>query len=154
MGRDVTEQTSCMEKLRTANFNLDLILNSIDDGVHGLDASGRTVFINSAARQMHGWPVADLQGKHAHDRIHGRKADGSVYQVQDCPIQATMRDGVRRRVSHDIFWRKDGSWFPVGYVAAAYRNEKGEIAGGLVIFRDISDRCGETPERSSGERIS
>ena len=41
--------------------------------------------------------------------------DGSDYPQRDCPIYATLRDGVIRHVTDEVFWRKDGTSFPVDY---------------------------------------
>lgn len=140
VGRDVTEAMEREAALRRAYRQQDLVLNSVADGVHGLDREGRITFVNPAAVKMHGWTLAELAGQHVHDKIHFQKADGSPFPLKNCPIQATLRDGVRRRVSDDLFWRKDGSSFPVDYFSVPLRNESGEVVGGVVTFRDMTER--------------
>ncbi len=66
-------------------------------------------------------------------------------------ILATLEDGEARRVTDEVFWRRDGSSFPVEYVVAPMR-EQGEIIGAVVTFKDITDRL--AVERMKDEFIS
>lgn len=116
----------------------ELILNSIADGVHGVDAEGNITFENAAAAAMLGWSPEDLIGKEAHETIHYAHADGSPYERAKCPILATMADGVVRHVSDDVFWRKDGTSFHIEYVAAPKIDSHGVMEGVVVAFRDIT----------------
>jgi len=51
-----------------------------------------------------------------------------------------MRDGIVRRVKDEIFWRKDGTSFPIEYTSTPVRDEKGDLAGAVVVFTDVTDR--------------
>ena len=118
----------------------ELILHSIADGVHGIDAEGNITFENDASARMLGWSPAELIGRPAHETIHYAHAGGSRYDGANCPILATMADGVVRHVSDDIFWRKDGTSFRIEYVAAPKIDSHGEMEGVVVAFRDITKR--------------
>ena len=117
----------------------ELILQSIGEGVYGLDSTGKTTFVNPAAESMTGWPACDLLGKVVHNFHHHTKSDGSPYPSYDCPIYQTIQDGISRRIDNEIFWRKDGSHFPVEYVSTAIIRDK-EIIGAVIVFKDISER--------------
>ncbi len=45
-----------------------------------------------------------------------------------------------RREDREVFWRKDGSSFPVEYVSTPVRDEGGKLIGAVVTFNDISER--------------
>ena len=47
-------------------------------------------------------------------------SDGSPYQREDCPIYAAFQDGSVRRITHEVFWRKDGTSFPVEYISTPH----------------------------------
>ncbi|QLE86666.1 PAS domain S-box protein [Shewanella sp. Scap07] len=114
-----------------------LILDAVNEGIYGFDLNGNAVFINPAAEKMTGWDSAELLGKNIHDCHHHSHADGSHYPQEDCPIYNTLHDGLAREISHDVFWRKDGSSFPVHYTSTpVYRDNK--LIGVVAIFRDIS----------------
>ena len=45
-----------------------------------------------------------------------------------------------RRAENEIFWRQDGTNFPVEYTSTPIRNERGELLGAAVVFKDITER--------------
>ena len=117
----------------------ELILTSIGEGVYGLDKDGLTTFVNPAAEKMTGWSEADLLGKVVHEYHHHSHEDGSHYPVHDCHVYQTVRDGKKREVDHEVFWRKDGTHFPVEYISTAIKRGD-EIIGAVIVFKDISER--------------
>src|ERR1017187_2463963 len=138
--RDITrrkELEAQMERLRTEHA---LILNSIGEGVHWIDVDGRIRFENPAAAKMLGYEVSELIGKPAHATMHHTRADGAAYPQSECLIYATLRDGVVRRVTDEVFWRKDGSSFAVEYICTPICDMDGRSGGSVVIFTDITGR--------------
>ncbi|MEM8674603.1 MAG: PAS domain-containing sensor histidine kinase [Cyanobacteria bacterium P01_G01_bin.67] len=117
-----------------------LILNSVGEGIYGLDIEGNVTFVNPAAASLIGWEMDDLIGKSMHAILHHSKADGTVYPREECHIYAAFKEGTVRRVDNEVFWRKDGTSFPVEYISTPMRNEKGELVGSVVTFRDITQR--------------
>ncbi|MEM8831250.1 MAG: ATP-binding protein [Cyanobacteria bacterium P01_G01_bin.19] len=117
-----------------------LILNSVGEGIYGLDIQGNVTFVNPAAAEIIGWDMDDLVGKSMHKILHHSKCDGSHYPREECPIYAAFRDGKVRRVENEVFWRKDGTSFPVEYISTPMHDEKGELVGAVVTFRDITQR--------------
>ena len=137
---DITEQRRAQEALEQLRRQYELILNSIADGVHGIDLEGRITFENPASARMLGWDVAELTGRGAHETIHHSWADGTSRRAGECPIHATVTDGVVRQVEEDVFWRKDGTSLPVEYLAAPMVDAAGRVAGAVVTFRNITER--------------
>ena len=117
----------------------ELILSAVGEGIYGINREGLTTFVNPAATEMTGWLEADLLGKPIHDMHHHTKVDGSPYPREDCPIYAATRDGPVHHVDDEVFWRKDGTSFPVEYTSTPII-EDGELAGAVVVFKDITER--------------
>lgn len=136
---DITERKWAEEALRRVMVQNKLILDSAGEGIFGLDLEGRITFINPAAAQMLGWTVEELVRQAGHPMIHHTRPDGSVYPPEDCPIYAALRDGTTQRVDDEVFWRKDGSGFPVEYTSTPLR-EDGRLTGAVVTFADIVER--------------
>jgi PAS domain S-box-containing protein len=136
--RDVTERRLALDTAERLRQRYEVILNSIADGVHGLNRDGKITFENAASASMLGWEPENLTGRIAHETIHHSHADGSPHPEEDCPIMATLRDGVVRHVSDDLFWRKDGTSFSVEYVAAPKIDSQGQMLGVVVAFRDVT----------------
>jgi len=118
----------------------DLILGSVGDGIYGVDKEGNSTFVNRAMEEITGWKASELIGFNQHEMLHHTKKDGSPHYAHDCPVYKTYGDNKARFVSDDVFWRKDGTSFPVEYSATPIRNLEGGAMGSVVVFRDISSR--------------
>jgi len=116
-----------------------LILQAAGEGIYGVNAEGVTTFVNPAAERMLGYSASELVGESMHTLLHHTHPDGSHYPVTDCPIYAAFKDGAVHQVEGEVFWRKDGTAFPVEYTSTPIR-EQGRLVGAVVVFRDISDR--------------
>ena len=137
---DITERKLAEEQIERLRNEHKTILNSVSEGMHWIDAEGRIKFENPAATKMLGYETDELIGKPAHLTMHHARADGAIYPVIECPIHATMNDGVIRHVNDEVFWRKDGTSFPVEYTTTPVRDENGRLAGVVVVFTDMTDR--------------
>jgi PAS domain S-box-containing protein len=114
------------------------ILNAAGEGIYGLDAEGKTTFVNPAAVRLTGWSPKDVLGKKLHDHHHHTKVDGSPYPQTECPIFASLKDGEIHRVHDEVFWRKDGTSFPVYYTSTPMI-ENDMIIGAVIVFQDVSE---------------
>ncbi len=126
-----------LKKLRRQH---QLILNSVGEGVYGLDLDGNVTFVNPAAAQMIHWTMEELIGRSMHSVLHHSHSDGSPYPRKTCPIYAALQDGSTHRAMNEVFWRKDGTSFPVEYISTPMRDEEGVLIGAVVTFRDITQR--------------
>ena len=115
----------------------ELILTSADDGIYGLDHEGKGTFVNPAAIAMTGWEETDVIGQPVHEKHHHSKANGNHYPKQECPIYAALKDGTAHHITDEVFWRKDGSSFPVHYTSTPIL-ENHTIVGAVVVFQDVS----------------
>ncbi len=129
-----------IEQLSKLQRSTRLILDSVGEGIYGLDINGHTTFVNPAARRMVGYELEELVGKLNHDIIHHTHPDGSHYEGKDCPIYAAFKDGEIHEVCDEVFWRKDGTSFPVEYVSTPIKDSEGNLAGAVVVFKDITRR--------------
>jgi PAS domain S-box-containing protein len=141
------ERQATGARLKRVQRQQELILGAVGEGIHGIDAQGRIVFENPAAVAMLGWSLNELLGNDSHALIHHHHPDGREYAVEECPIYRTLRDGKQRQIDHEIFFRKDGSQFPVEYLCSPVREESGLISGAVVTFRDITERKEAEDER-------
>lgn len=115
------------------------ILESTSEGVHCLDREGRIIFVNPAACQMLGWSRDELLGKVQHATIHHSHATGEALPPVECEIVAALRDGCIHHRDDEVFWRKDGTSFPVDYLASPIL-ENEAVVGLVVAFRDLTER--------------
>jgi len=138
--RDITERKSVEKRIERQRHEHEAVLNSVSEGVQWIGSDGKIRFENQAASMLLGYEPAELLGRQAHVTMHHSHPNGSPYPVSECPIYATLKDGVVRRVTNEVFWRKDGSSFPVEYTSTPIRDDAGLLAGTVVVFEDVTER--------------
>lgn len=137
--RDITQRKEAERELRRLHLFNRMVLDSAGEGIVGFDREGRVAFANPAAEQLFGRKVATLVGLSLHSLTHHSRLNGAPYPWHDCPIYRAVSEGAVHREDGEVFWREDGTNFPVEYVATPMR-EEGEIIGAVLTFRDISQR--------------
>lgn len=117
------------------------VLETISKGIQVLGRDGTLLYQNVAAETMLGVSAQALGTAQAHDILHHRHADGSPYPLHDCPIYKTLTDGQPRFVVDEVFFRADGSAFPVEYSALPVPDAAAPSNIGVIVsFRDITER--------------
>ncbi len=153
--RDISDRKCSEETLERLRRQLQLILVSAGEGILGLDMAGNATFVNPAAARMVGWESEQLIGRHMHDTLHHSHAGGGHYNIEECPIYAVLKDGIARHVTDEMFWRNDGSSFPVEYFSTPILSEQGDLEGTVLTFMDISERKrSDEALRQSEERFA
>ncbi|MGJ8623637.1 MAG: sigma-54 interaction domain-containing protein [Yoonia sp.] len=131
-----------------------LILDAAGEGIYGVNADGKTTFVNRAAQEMLGWTTEDLLGHDIHHKIHHHHLNGEIYPSQECPIYQSFRYEQVNRIEDEVFWRKDGKPIRVEYVSTPIYEGR-VLVGAVVIFRDITERWeNEKKLRSAMDEIA
>ena len=114
-------------------------LASIADAVITADIEGRVTFLNSVAASLTGWAQAEATGQPL-DSVF-RIINEESHQPVESPTVRALRDGVVVGLAnHSLLIAKDGTERPIDDSAAPMRNDKGAVAGVVLVFRDISER--------------
>ncbi len=113
-------------------------------------------FANPAAARMLGCEVAELIDQPLRELAHLSHADVTGPDPPESSVcGAEMFQGapseVAERVREDVFYRRDGTSFPVEFVCTPIQ-EQGELVGAVVTFKDISER--KAVERMKQEFVS
>ena len=125
-------------ELREQKEFSDMILDAAGEGVYGVDLEGNCTFVNPAACRMLGLETSDMIGHNAHALIHHTRMDGTVYPVEDCNIYLACKEGLVQKVLDEVFWRQDGTSFPVEYLSTPIQKGS-ERLGAVVVFRDVTE---------------
>ncbi len=151
---DVTESQQAERELERLSRRNELLLESVGEGVYGINLAGECSFINPAALTFTGHSREELmKAVHTmHEILQPRKLDGTDYLWEESPTYATLNDGEVRRVKGDSMWRKDGTSFPVDFVVTPIVEEDERILGAVVTFQDITER--RAVEQMKNEFIS
>ncbi len=118
----------------------DLILDSVADGIYGVDLRGNATFINRAMEEITGWSADQMIGQNQHELMHHTHPDGTVHPASECPVYATARDSSPRFIEYDVFWSPEGDEIPVEYSVNPIKDPKGKTVGAVVVFRDVALR--------------
>jgi PAS domain S-box-containing protein len=114
-------------------------LASIGDAVITTDTQGRLTFLNAVAESLTGWTQQEAQGLIL-EEVFQIVNEETRNKVESPTIQA-LRDGiVVSLANHTLLIAKDGSERPIDDSAAPIRNDSGDIAGAVLVFRDVSER--------------
>lgn len=128
------------KSLRQGEERTRLLLDSSGEGIYGVDLKGHCTFCNPTALRLLGYKNnSQLLGRQIHDMMHHTRPDGSRCPIEKCKASQTYRDGRPAHVDDEVFWRPDGSSFPVEYRSHPIRQE-GRLIGAVVTFSDITER--------------
>ena len=136
---DITDRKRAEEARQQLAKDRLLLLESTGEGIYGIDRQGRCTFINSAAARMLGSLPEAFLGQDMHERIHHSFPDSTTYPRATCRIQKTLEGGKGCKVDDEVYWRKDGTAFPVEYSSFPII-EDNQIIGAVVVFLDITER--------------
>jgi PAS domain S-box-containing protein len=137
---DITEEIGAEERLRATQAEIERlaqrhnsILESVDDGIIGIDLNGRATFVNRAAAHLLDFEPSELVG-----------ADILPLIAPDLETADTLY-GILLRLTSSIrddtasFKRRDGTALPVEYIASPVA-DRGNQVGVVLGFRDITER--------------
>lgn len=133
------ELSENQERLGQSEERSRLLLESVGDGIFGVDLEGKVTFINPSGLKLLGYSQEELMGHSVHEVIHYSHADGSHYPVEECPMRAAFVDGEFSLIDNEVLWHKDGTSFEVEYTAMPIRKGN-ELFGAVILFRDIRER--------------
>ena len=123
------------DRLQQTSTVHSLLLHHAGQGIFGVAADGRIIFTNPAAERLMGFTQKQMEGKKMHPLIHHHHRDGRDYPEAECPLFLTLKDGISRHITDEIFWRADKTTLDVDYVVAALKS-RDEIVGAVVLVDD------------------
>lgn len=126
--RDVSADRGDVVGGRGAQIRVQLeqVFDAVADGIWVLDGEARPVLVNPVAEAMTGFSRAELIGRLSHPIIHHTRPGGEPYPIEECPIHRSVFEGEPCVVEDEVFWRKDGSSFPVQYTSTPVVGRDGE----------------------------
>ena len=135
---DIAQHERYESEIEKLSFQNELILDNAGEGIFAVDLKGDISLINRAALTLTGYERNELLGKPSHEILHHSKADGKYFSRDECPIYSAYKDGMTHQIKDGLFWKKDGTSFPVDYVSTPIW-EQDKLAGAVVVFKDITE---------------
>jgi PAS domain S-box-containing protein len=153
MIRDVTERKRFEMEIAADKESLAVTLRSIEDGVITTDVSGKIIMINKAGENLTGWSSREAIGQPlksvfniAIDLAAQARAQKSGYRNEAHSILLSMPENATLR-------SREGAEHIIEQVASPIRDSKNEVAGVVLVFRDITERQRNEAERRKAETL-
>ncbi|MCD6534833.1 MAG: PAS domain S-box protein [Deltaproteobacteria bacterium] len=137
--RDISTFKELEHLLRDEREQLLVTLRSIGDAVITTDLDGMVVLMNRVAESLTGWRHCEAIG-HNIDEVLDIVKNKTGEPAQN-PLDQAIRQGVILELEDDILLRsRNGQEFKIADSASPIRDEDSKIIGGVLVFRDVTDR--------------
>src|SRR5215472_3333832 len=135
---DITERKLYEEALFREKESAQITLQSIGDGLITTDASSTIDYINPVAEELTGWRLEDAMGRPVEEIF--RAFHEETCEPLENPLSVSIR-GIRpiKSVRPMLLIRRDGNELYVESTAAPIRDGSGHVAGGVLVFHDVSE---------------
>lgn len=127
------------EAKRDSDRWLAITLKSIGDAVIATNDQGRIVFVNAVAQRLTGYTEAEAQGRELKEVFH--IINEETREPVESPVAKVLRTGnIVGLANHTILIAKNGAEIPIDDSGAPIKDERGQITGVVLVFRDIIER--------------
>lgn len=139
-GSDITEQVSIRESLKQKSNILQLILNSMSEGVLVCDTEGHLILVNHSAEQMLklDLPLATMSQL---ETSHSARLDpdSAMQNWHQYPLMRSLQGEKVADCELSLFDRKRGLAMTLNHASAPLLDSDGKIVGAVDVFRDVTD---------------
>ncbi|THB75110.1 MAG: PAS domain S-box protein [Gammaproteobacteria bacterium] len=136
--QDITKAKEMEQRLAVLEQRHELIIDSVTEGIIGIDLDGNIDFINQTAEEMLGYEREELIGANMHKTIQYKHADEAEYLFKDSPIFHSLKLGATNNTNSEIFWTKGQQKLEVSFVCTPL-DDDGVISGILILFSSSDD---------------
>ena len=144
------ERKRAEERLHRQREWLRVTLASIGDGVIATDIEGRVSFLNAVAEGLTGWDQAGAAGRPLEEIF--RIVNEETRRTVENPAARAIREGaIVGLANHTVLIARDGIERAIEDSASPIRDERGEIVGAVLVFRDATEARAEQEARERGE---
>lgn len=135
---DVTEQRLYERELYNEQEKFKVTLASIGDGVIATDVKGNITIINNQAEKLTGWEAKDAVEK-PFDTVFNIINESTRTKCES-PIQRVLRSGlIIGLANHTALISKFGTEYSIADSAAPIKDNKGNILGVVIVFRNVTE---------------
>ncbi len=120
------------KKIENSQGVTDIILESISDGVFTVDHNWKIMSFNRAAEEITGISRVEAIGRYCWEVFRSNMCEG------DCALRNTMKESKPFVNTSTYIVAADKRRIPIAVSTSLLCDEKGEVLGGVEVFRDLS----------------
>jgi len=136
---DISDHKQLEFEITKEKETLKATLNSIGDAVIATDANGLITGMNPIASKLTGWSEAEALKKPFQEVFHIISEDEN--SIIENPIERVLStNSVVELKNHTILISKDQTQYFIEDTASPIKNDKDEIMGVVLVFRDVTEK--------------
>jgi PAS domain S-box-containing protein len=140
------------EELEQQREWFGVTLASIGDAVITADTQGRVSFLNPIAEAMTGWPNHEARGEPLERVFHIINEDTRL-PVENPVAKVLQRGTVVGLANHTSLLSRNGTQIAIEDSAAPIRDPQGNVAGVVMVFRDVTEQRRDERELRRSEQL-
>lgn len=127
------------KKIKENERWLSTTLNSIAEGLIATDRNAKILFTNPVCDTLTGWTKNESLGKDLSAIF--KIIDGETRKPMPDPVSQALQEGVIIDAgTYTLLVTKFENEIPVDYSASLIRDERNNVTGTVIVFRDITER--------------
>jgi PAS domain S-box-containing protein len=135
-GASLEEAHQRADELIESRQWLQTTLESVGDALIACNHQHRVELMNPVAQHLTGWTLEDAKGRRL-ETVFSTVDEETREPVKNLDTWAETKDPAA--TNHSLLIAKDGTEYLIDQSAAPIRDAKGEVAGVVLVFRDVTD---------------
>jgi len=138
--RHLVAEEEKSRQLAESRERFQITLNSLGDAVIATDAAGNVTYINPVAQQLTGWNDY-LEARGLPLGQVARLVDERTRSELSDPVDIVYRaETVVGLSNHVLLISRSGQEYPIDMTGAPIRNDRRDLVGIVLVFRDVTQR--------------
>jgi PAS domain S-box-containing protein len=154
VSRNLADLYQAREEAERERVSLTATIEQMAEGLLVFDKTARVLRANQQAQQLFGYTLEEMRADKNAANAVGRFSDesGRIIPVDELPAQQALRE---RRTVEGRLWHLS----PLGHkcllsiTASPFSNDQGEIAGTIVLARDVTEQQRESERMLQAEKL-
>jgi PAS domain S-box-containing protein len=136
---ELTTRRRAESEIQEQRETLQVLLDSIGDAVIATDRDGNITFMNPVAELMTGWPQEEACGAPL-ERVFRIEQAGTRAPVENPALRAIREGIIVGLANHTVLVDRSGNERHIDDSGAPIRGARGDIAGAVLVFHDVTHR--------------
>ena len=137
--RHLQAEVEQQRQLKESRERFETTLNSLGEAVVSTDQAGNVSFLNPVAQRLTEWEYDAAQGRPLREVL--RISDEKTRSETEDPVEVVRRAQSVVGFSNSlILTSRSGKDYPIELTGAPILNERSEVGGVVVVFRDVTQR--------------